>query len=70
MGFMGRRNVYMWTLILLCLCVLRIFLELVQFDFASLPTAKILGEEKSKDIHRSGFYLSVGLFVLLSLEFL
>jgi hypothetical protein len=56
------------VLILTCLClsVFRIYLEVIQFDFAKLPITKSLPKEKQVKIHRYGFYLSVGYFILFA----
>jgi hypothetical protein len=58
------------NLLLLGFALARIYLEIIQFDFASLPITK--GMFKTKDeamkFHRSGLYLCVG-YILLSAPF-
>lgn len=50
----------------LCLATLRVYLEVVGFDFQKLPlTAKVLGN-KGKKFHKSGLYLSVGYILLFA----
>ncbi|MBT4791810.1 MAG: hypothetical protein HON90_09580 [Halobacteriovoraceae bacterium] len=51
--------------ICLCLSVFRIYLEIVGFDFKRLPLTKKL-DRKALGIHRYGFYMSVGYFVLFA----
>ncbi len=53
-------------LVLLCLAVLRIYLEVVKFDFLALPLTRALGEERAARFHRTGLILSVGYFVLFA----
>ena len=59
-------------LILTCLIlsVIRIYLEVVKFNFAKLPLTKALPQDAQIKIHKWGFYLSVGYFLLFSPEFL
>ena len=58
--------------ILLCLIlsVIRIYLEVVGFDFANLPISKKLPKDKSKGFHKYGLYMSIGYFVLFAPSFL
>ena len=60
------------TLILTCLIlsVMRIYLEVIKFNFAKLPLTKALPEQTQQKFHKAGFYLSVGYFLLFSPEFL
>jgi len=59
-------------LILVCLIlsVIRIFLEVIKFDFSKLPLTHKLPKESGEKLHKLGFYLSVGYFLLFSPEFL
>jgi hypothetical protein len=58
------------NLILLGFALFRIYLEIIQFDFAKLPVTK--GMFKSTDdaykFHRTGLYFCVG-YILLSAPF-
>ena len=60
------------ALILACLIlsVFRIYLEVVKFNFAKLPITKSLPIETQVKVHKWGFYLSVGYFLMFSPEFL
>ena len=59
-------------LIIFCLmfAVFRIYLEVIGFDFNSLPITKALGqrsgEERLVRFHRMGLYLSVGYIVFFA----
>ncbi len=59
-------------LIIFCLifAVFRIYLEVIGFDFGSLPITKALGKNSSEDqlqkFHRSGLYLSIGYIVFFA----
>ena len=59
-------------LIIFCLmfAVLRIYLEVIGFDFNSLPITKALaqrnGDERLTRFHRMGLYLSVGYIVFFA----
>ena len=59
-------------LILTCLIlsVLRIYLEVIKFNFAKLPITKSLPKETQVKVHKLGFYLSVGYFLLFSPQIL
>lgn len=51
----------------LVLAVLRIYLEVVNFDFARLPvTQRLMRQEQATRFHKMGFYLSLGYFVLFA----
>ena len=54
------------NLALLCFALARIYLEIIQFDFASLPLTKGMFKtaEDAKKFHRSGLYFCVGYIVL------
>lgn len=58
------------NLVLLGLALLRVYLEIIQFDFASLPVTKGIfrTKEEAKKFHRSGLYFCVG-YILLSAPF-
>jgi hypothetical protein len=60
------------TFILFCLIlsVMRIYLEVVGFNFARLPITNKMPEHTGRAIHKWGFYMSVGYFVLFAPEFL
>lgn len=58
------------VLILACLIlsVIRIYLEVIKFEFSKLPISKKL--PRSKQFHKMGFYFSLGYFVLFAPGFL
>lgn len=60
------------TIILICLVlsVFRIYLEVIKFNFAELPMTKAMPQKTGKSVHKWGFYMSVGYFVLFAPEFL
>ncbi|HLE11816.1 MAG: hypothetical protein A2504_15040 [Bdellovibrionales bacterium RIFOXYD12_FULL_39_22] len=64
------------TVILACLILatVRIYLEVIRFDFAKLPISRVmaerLGQDRIKTIHRTGLYLSIGYIVLFSPQYL
>ncbi|MBY0515484.1 MAG: hypothetical protein K2P81_01145 [Bacteriovoracaceae bacterium] len=50
--------------ICLGLAVLRIYLEVINFDFARLPvTSKMMPKEQAQRFHKMGFYFSLGYFI-------
>lgn len=53
-------------LICMCLAVIRIYLEVIRFDFSKLPITAMLESEKQQRIHRVGLYLSVGHILLFA----
>ncbi len=55
------------TLVFVCLClsVFRIYLEVIKFDFAKMPLARSFGNSMLS-IHRYGFYMSIGYFLLVA----
>ncbi len=60
------------TLVLICLfmAALRVYLEIMKFDFIKLPISKLMAEKTSskqiKKFHRYGLYLSIGYIVLFA----
>lgn len=50
----------------LCLATLRVYLELIGFDFKKLPvTSRAFGEGSAK-FHKTGLYFSVGYILLFA----
>jgi len=64
----------MFILTCLILSVFRLYLELIKFDFQSLPITKLMaqrwGVQKANQVHRFGLYLSVGQIILFAPAFL
>ena len=64
-SFSGPSNQWM-NIAMLIIAVIRVYLEIVKFDFTELPVTK--GMFKSKEeafkFHRQGLYLSLGYIVL------
>jgi hypothetical protein len=62
-----------YLLIPLMLCGLRVYLEIIQFDFTRLPMTKQMnqswGAERAQNFHRFGLYVSVGFIILFAPEF-
>lgn len=62
-------NQTVMIVLLLCAC-LRIYLEIISFDFAKLPLTKGLfsarGDEALRRFHRTGLYFSVGFLLLFA----
>ena len=55
----------------LVLAVLRIYLEVVNFDFAKLPvTSRLMPQEQAARFHKMGFYFSLGYFITFAPEML
>ncbi len=54
----------------LTLSVARIYLEVIQFDFAKLPLTSFMPEDMQKKFHRFGFVISVLYFLTFSPEIL
>jgi hypothetical protein len=55
------------NIFLLIMAVMRVYLEIIKFDFASLPLTKGLfkgNSEEANKFHRNGLYLSLGYIVL------
>lgn len=59
------------ALILICLClaVLRVFLEVIGFEFKKLPLTKRVLNSNNK-FHQYGLYFSVGYIILFAPQFL
>lgn len=55
---------------LLTLAAIRVYMEIIRFDFAKLPLtknlAKINGPERLQKFHRMGFYFSLGYILLFA----
>ncbi len=48
----------------LLLAVIRIYLEVISFDFARLPvTVRLMGAQEAQRFHKMGFYFSLGYFI-------
>jgi hypothetical protein len=48
----------------LLFAVIRIYLEVIQFDFARLPvTQRLMPQEQAQRFHKMGFYMSLGYFI-------
>jgi hypothetical protein len=46
------------------LAVMRIYLEVINFDFQRLPlTNRLMSHEQSHRFHKMGFYFSLGYFI-------
>ena len=58
------------TFTLLCLCVVRFYLQVIDFKFDQLPIGKVLaqayGPDRFRSFHRYGFFLSLGYFILFA----
>lgn len=55
------------NIFLLIAAVMRVYLEIIKFDFASLPLTKGIfkgNAEEAKKFHRTGLFLSLGYIVL------
>jgi hypothetical protein len=48
------------------LAVMRIYLEVIRFDFAKLPLTAKMPQEYQNKVHRTGLYLSVGYVILFA----
>ena len=57
---------------LLIFAGLRVYLEIIQFNFERLPLTKTLAknEEHAKKFHRWGLYVSIGFILTLAPQFL
>lgn len=58
-----------FVLIFLVLSVFRIYLEVIGYDFNSLPMTKKMIKNPEK-FHKYGFYFSIGYFVLFAPTYL
>jgi len=53
--------------ICLLLAVIRIYLEVVGFDFARLPvSARLMEKSQAERFHKLGFYFSLGYFIMFA----
>lgn len=51
----------------LLLAVIRIYLEVIGFDFARLPvTTRLMGKPEAVRFHKMGFYMSLGYFIMFA----
>jgi hypothetical protein len=59
-------------LIIICLIlsVIRIYLEVVKFNFATLPITKSLPKDTQVKFHKVGFYLSLSYILMFLPEFI
>lgn len=55
-----------FILVTMGLASLRIYLELIGFDFNSLPITKKMGHARSRNVHRMGLIFSIGYIVLFA----
>ena len=59
-----------WTVIFMFLACVRIYLEIIGFDFQRLPITKALssqlGGKKMQGYHKFGLYISIGYVILFS----
>ena len=64
-GFSGSSNQWL-NIFLLMAAGVRVYLEIIKFDFSVLPLTKGMFREaqRARDFHRHGFYLSLGYIVL------
>ena len=60
--------------VLLILAGIRIYLEIINFDFAGLPLTKMTGEKVGKanvlNFHKMGLFFSVGYIILFAPTYL
>lgn len=65
-GFGGGSNQWL-NIALLLVAVMRVYLEIIKFDFSALPLTKGMfrgDTEQAKKFHRHGLFLSLGYIVL------
>ena len=65
-GFDGGSNQWL-NIALLIMAVMRVYLEIIKFDFAALPLTKGMfkgNAEEARKFHRTGLFLSLGYIVL------
>ena len=64
-GFPEASNKWL-NIAMLLIAVLRIYLEIIKFDFTSLPITKGMfkSAEDAKKFHRTGLYMCLGYIVL------
>lgn len=56
----------MFILISLSLAVFRVYLEIINFDFTSLPLTNRIVKQNAKSFHRFGLYISIGYIILFA----
>jgi hypothetical protein len=63
-GFFGTSNQWL-NVAMLIVALLRVYLEIIDFDFAELPLTKRMfrGTDEAKRFHKHGFYLCLGYIV-------
>lgn len=57
-------------LLLLSFAVFRIYLEVINFKFETLPLTSKMPNHVANRVHKLGFYFSLGYFVLFAPEYL
>ncbi len=68
----NNQETYNESFILICLilAVFRIYLEVINFDFSTLPITKSIGDKMgtsaSQNIHKAGLFFSTGYIVLFA----
>lgn len=64
-AFQGPSNQWL-NIALLLIALLRVYLEIIKFNFAQLPVTKAVfkTEEEAKKFHRTGLYFCLGYIVL------
>lgn len=65
-GFNGGSNQWL-NIFLLVAAVMRVYLEIIKFDFSALPLTNGMfrgDKEQANKFHRNGLYLSLGYIVL------
>jgi hypothetical protein len=70
-GFQGGSNQWL-NIALMMAAMLRVYLEIVKFDFSSLPLTKGMfrgDNDQARKFHRQGLYLSLG-YIVLSAPFI
>ena len=54
-------------IVCLVLAVFRVYLELIKFDFASLPLTKgLMAKENGQKFHRFGLFICIGYILLFA----
>jgi hypothetical protein len=68
-GFNGASNQWLNSAMLL-LAVIRVYLEIIKFDFAGLPLTKSMFKDKNHALkfHKNGLYICLG-YIILSAPF-
>ncbi len=64
-GFEGGSNQWL-NIAMLIAALLRVYLEIIKFDFAQLPLTKAMFKtaDEARRFHRSGLYMCLGYIVL------